>query len=67
MGISGPEEHRPAGPDSDCIAGIDARLRLDEPVLGGRVELQANSLAILRIDGQDTQRAFARARWDLRG
>ena len=34
--------------------------------LGGKVELQANSLAILRIDGQDTQRAFASARWDLR-
>jgi len=28
--------------------------------------LQANSLAILRIEGQDTQRAFASARWDLR-
>ncbi len=25
-----------------------------------------NSLAILRIEGQDTQRAFASARWDLR-
>ena len=35
-------------------------------MLGGKVELQANSLAILRIDGQDTQRAFASARWDLR-
>ncbi len=30
------------------------------------VEVQANSLAILRLDGQDTQRAFASARWDLR-
>ena len=35
-------------------------------MLGGKVELQANSLAILRIEGQDTQRAFASARWDLR-
>ena len=35
-------------------------------MLGGKVQLQANSLAILRIDGQDTQRAFASARWDLR-
>jgi LPS-assembly protein len=35
-------------------------------VLGGQVELQANSLAIMRIDGQDTQRAFASARWDMR-
>ena len=49
-----------------ALPAIDARLRLDEPVLGGRVEVQANSLAILRIDGQDTQRAFASARWDLR-
>ncbi len=49
-----------------ALPAIDARLRLDEPVLGGKVELQANSLAILRRDGQDTQRAFASARWDLR-
>lgn len=49
-----------------ALPAIDARLRLDEPVVGGRVELQANSLAILRIDGQDTQRAFASARWDRR-
>jgi LPS-assembly protein len=49
-----------------ALPAIDARLRLDEPVLGGRVEVQANSLAILRVDGQDTQRAFASARWDLR-
>ena len=49
-----------------ALPAIDARLRLNDPVLGGRVELQANSLAILRIDGQDTQRAFASARWDLR-
>jgi LPS-assembly protein len=49
-----------------ALPAIDARFRLDEPVLGGQVELQGNSLAILRIDGQDTQRAFASARWDLR-
>ena len=49
-----------------ALPAIDARVRLDDPVLGGRVQLQANSLAILRVDGQDTQRAFASARWDLR-
>ncbi|HVF37462.1 MAG TPA: LPS assembly protein LptD, partial [Sphingomicrobium sp.] len=49
-----------------ALPAIDARLRLDKPILGGQVELQGNSLAILRIDGQDTQRAFASARWDLR-
>ncbi len=45
---------------------IDYRRRLQDPVLGGQLELQANSLAITRREGQDTQRAFARAQWDLR-
>ncbi|RIV87687.1 LPS-assembly protein LptD [Aurantiacibacter zhengii] len=45
---------------------VDARYRLEDPLLGGQVELQANTLAITRAEGQDTQRAFARARWDLR-
>ena len=45
---------------------IDYRHRIDDPLLGGKIELQANSLAIVRDDGQDTQRAFARAQWDLR-
>ncbi len=45
---------------------IDYRHRLTDPVLGGKVELQANTLAITRIEGQDTQRAFARGQWDLR-
>jgi len=45
---------------------VDIRQRLDDPLLGGKIELQANSLAITRTAGQDTQRAFASARWDLR-
>ncbi len=45
---------------------IDYRKRLADPVLGGTVELQGNTLAITRTDGQDTQRAFARAQWNLR-
>lgn len=49
-----------------ALPAIDARFRLDPPVLDGAIELQANSLSILRIEGQDTQRAFASARWDLR-
>lgn len=49
-----------------ALPAIDARFRLHDPVLGGKIELQANSLAITRIEGQDTQRAFASARWDLR-
>src|SRR5207248_7801212 len=48
-----------------ALPAIDARFRFDD-VAGGHAEIQANSLAILRIDGQDTQRAFASARWDLR-
>ena len=46
---------------------IDYRQRLADPLLGGQVELQLNTLAIGRTAGQDTQRAFAGARWDLRG
>jgi LPS-assembly protein len=49
-----------------ALPALDARFRLDDPVMGGKVELQANSLAILRRDGQDTQRAFASAKWDRR-
>ncbi len=49
-----------------ALPEIDYRLRLADPVLGGQIQLQANSLAIGRTDGQDTQRAFASARWDLR-
>ncbi|WP_265563090.1 LPS-assembly protein LptD [Sphingomicrobium arenosum] len=49
-----------------ALPAIDARWRLEDAVLGGRVELRGNSLAILRRDGQDTQRAFALARWDRR-
>jgi LPS-assembly protein len=48
------------------LPALDARLRLANPVMGGTVELQANSLAVTRIDGQDSQRAFASAKWDLR-
>ena len=48
-----------------ALPAIDARFRLDE-LAGGIVELEANSLAITRIEGQDTQRAFASARWDMR-
>jgi len=49
-----------------ALPAIDARFILDQPILGGTVQLQANSLSILRVEGQDTQRAFASARWDLR-
>jgi len=45
---------------------IDYRRRIDEPLLGGKLDLQFNTLAITRTDGQDTQRAFASATWSLR-
>ena len=48
-----------------ALPAIDARFRMDG-IIGGKLELQANSLSIIRIDGQDTQRAFASAQWDLR-
>jgi LPS-assembly protein len=49
-----------------ALPEIDYRRRLADPLLGGMIEFQANSLAISRTDGQETQRAFAGARWDLR-
>lgn len=48
------------------LPAIDARWRMEDPWVGGRFELQANSLNILRTEGQDTQRAFASARWEKR-
>lgn len=56
----------PQGQVPLALPAIDYRQRVADPLLGGMIELQANSLAILRKEGQDTQRAFARARWDLR-
>jgi len=49
-----------------ALPAIDYRRTLADPLLGGRIEAQFNSLGIVRTDGQDTQRAFARAQWDLR-
>ena len=55
-----------SGQQPIAIPAIDARFRLEDPIWDGRIELQANSLSILRTEGQDTQRAFASARWDRR-
>jgi len=54
------------GQNPVALPELDYRRRLDDPLLGGRVELQLNALALGRTSGQDTQRAFASARWDLR-
>jgi LPS-assembly protein len=48
-----------------ALPAIDARFRVGS-VAGGKLQIQANSLSILRIEGQDTQRAFVNAQWDLR-
>ncbi|XJJ59583.1 LPS assembly protein LptD [Novosphingobium sp. BL-8H] len=45
---------------------IDYRRRIDDPLLGGKFELEANTMGISRKEGQDTQRAFASAQWSLR-
>lgn len=49
-----------------ALPAIDYRQKIGDQVLGGNLMVQANSLALLRNDGQDTQRAFAGAQWDLR-
>lgn len=49
-----------------ALPELDYRKRLDDGVLGGKIEVEVNTLAISRPAGQDTQRAFASARWDLR-
>lgn len=55
------------GQQAIALPIIDFRQRLADPWFGGQFELQLNTLAIGRTAGQDTQRAFAGARWDLRG
>ncbi len=49
-----------------ALPELDYRQRFTDPLVGGRIEVQANTLAIGRTEGQDTQRAFASVRWDLR-
>ncbi|UVO49206.1 LPS assembly protein LptD [Sphingomonas sp. SUN019] len=49
-----------------ALPEIDYRRRIPDSLLGGTVQFQLNSLALSRKDGQDTQRAFGSARWDLR-
>ncbi len=49
-----------------ALPEVDYRRRFTDPLVGGRVELQFNALALGRTAGQDTQRSFAGARWDLR-
>jgi LPS-assembly protein len=49
-----------------ALPEVDYRRRIADPLLGGKIDLQLNALALGRTAGQDTQRAFAGLRWDLR-
>jgi LPS-assembly protein len=49
-----------------ALPEIDWRNRFADGLIGGRFDLQVNTLALTRPSGQDTQRAFASLRWDLR-
>jgi len=49
-----------------ALPEIDYRRRLADPLLNGSIDLQLNALALGRTQGQDTQRAFAGVRWDVR-
>lgn len=49
-----------------ALPAFEYRRRVAPPAIGGTLELQVNSLALTRSGGQDTQRAFAKAQWDLR-
>lgn len=49
-----------------ALPEIDYRRRFDGGIDGARLMVQLNTLALTRIEGQDTQRAFASAQWDWR-
>ncbi|MBX9732162.1 MAG: LPS assembly protein LptD [Sphingomonas sp.] len=50
-----------------ALPEIDYRRRINDVLIdGGRLNFQVNSLAIGRAAGQNSQRAFASAQWDLR-
>lgn len=48
-----------------ALPSLEYRRRLAVPRIGGKLELEINSLALSRSAGQNTQRALARAQWDL--
>lgn len=55
----------PQGQVPIALPAVDYRLRVNDPWLGGVAQLQLNSLAITRTEGQDTQRAFAGLQWQM--
>lgn len=54
----------PQGNQPIALPELDYRQRFD--LAGGKLQLQANTLALTRTAGQDTQRAFVGGQWDLR-
>ncbi|MFN3434308.1 MAG: LPS-assembly protein LptD, partial [Sphingomonas sp.] len=54
----------PQGAQPIALPELDFRQRFD--LGGGKLQIQANTLAITRTAGQDTQRAFLAGQWDLR-
>ncbi|MEQ1509340.1 MAG: LPS assembly protein LptD [Sphingopyxis sp.] len=54
------------GQQAIALPLIDFRQRISDPLLGGQMLLQLNTMALTRSDGQDTQRLFASAQWDVR-
>lgn len=65
-GGGAPANNYREGQQPIALPAIDYRRRFADPLLGGVFTAQLNSLALTRTDGQDTQRAFAGLRWDLR-
>lgn len=53
-------------PQPIVLPEIDYRRRIDGGLPGAKLTLQANTVALSRNDGQDMQRAFASAQWDMR-
>ena len=56
----------PQGQQAIALPAIDFRQRFADPWAGGLFLLQANSLALTRTSGQDTQRLFGSVQWDWR-
>lgn len=53
-------------PQPIVLPEIDYRRRMDGGLPGSKLTMQLNTVAIGRRDGQDVQRAFASAQWDMR-
>ncbi len=53
-----------AGQQPIALPLVDFMWRPTTDLLGGQLQVRANTLAVTRTDGQDTQRALAQVRWD---